>query len=230
MRHGHQTYGLFFDTPGVITFDIGYTKSNELIITLVDMDCTIYHIEGTDCNHVVKQFSELLGQSYIPPKWDFGYGQSRWGYMSDKEIREVAANYKKNHIPLDMIYLDIDYMADYKDFTVNTDTFPDLAKLQKDMLEDGIHLVPIIDAGVKIEDGYDVYEEGVQNNYFCKDENGNDFVVGVWPGRVHLPDMLNKDARQWFGHKYKFLLDQGIEGFWNDMNEPALFYSEKHLE
>ena len=98
------------------------------------------------------------------------------------------------------------------------------------MLEDGIHLVPIIDAGVKIEDGYDVYEEGVQNNYFCKDENGNDFVVGVWPGRVHLPDMLNKDARQWFGHKYKFLLDQGIEGFWNDMNEPALFYSEKHLE
>ena len=90
--------------------------------------------------------------------------------------------------------------------------------------------MPIIDAGVKIEDGYDVYEEGVKNGYFCTNQDGTPFVAGVWPGRVHFPDMLNPEARAWFGSKYKFLLNQGIEGFWNDMNEPAIFYSEETLK
>lgn len=98
------------------------------------------------------------------------------------------------------------------------------------MKAQGIHLVPIIDAGVKIEDGYDVYEEGVKNGYFCTNQDGTPFVAGVWPGRVHFPDMLNPEARAWFGSKYKFLLNQGIEGFWNDMNEPAIFYSEETLK
>lgn len=97
------------------------------------------------------------------------------------------------------------------------------------MKEQGIHLVPIIDAGVKIEDGYDVYEEGVQNNYFCKNAEGGDFVGAVWPGRVHFPDFLQPKARDWFGKKYAVLTEQGIDGFWNDMNEPAIFYTEDRL-
>ena len=127
-------------------------------------------------------------------------------------------------------YRDIDYMERYKDFTVNKETFPDFADFVKKMREKHIHLVPIIDAGVKIEDGYDTYEEGKKNGYFCKEADGEDFVAGVWPGRVHFPDVLNEDARKWFGHGYKVLLDVGIDGFWNDMNEPAIFYSEKHLK
>ena len=100
------------------------------------------------------------------------------------------------------MYLDIDYMERYKDFTVNKETFPDFADFVKKMREKHIHLVPIIDAGVKIEDGYDTYEEGRKNGYFCKEADGEDFVAGVWPGRVHFPDVLNEDARRWFGHGY----------------------------
>lgn len=98
------------------------------------------------------------------------------------------------------------------------------------MKKENIHLVPIIDGGVKKEDGYDVYEEGKENGYFCKDENGEDFVIGVWPGKCCFPDMLNDEARRWFGDKYRILIDKGIDGFWNDMNEPAIFYSEKRLK
>lgn len=121
-------------------------------------------------------------------------------------------------------------MERYKDFTINEETFPKFPEFVEELKAQHIHLVPIIDAGVKIEEGYDVYEEGVEKGYFCKEEDGTDFVAAVWPGKVHFPDMLNPDARKWFGQKYKVLLDQGIEGFWNDMNEPAIFYSEKHLD
>lgn len=120
-------------------------------------------------------------------------------------------------------------MERYKDFTVDEERFPDLKGLAADMQAEGIHLVPIIDAGVKIEDGYSVYEEGVEKNYFCKNAEGGDFVGAVWPGRVHFPDFLQPEARDWFGKKYAVLTEQGIDGFWNDMNEPAIFYTEDRL-
>ncbi len=232
---GRHTFGVFVDDPGKVTFDVGYTRRSELVIEAEEANLALYIIEpdeNTDNRKedIVRQFRALVGRSYIPPKWAFGYGQSRWSYMDEEEIRQVVRCHKEAGIPLDMIYLDIDYMERYKDFTVNEKTFPDLAGFAAEMKEQGVHLVPIIDAGVKIEEGYDVYEEGMEKGYFCKEADGKEFVAGVWPGRVHFPDMLNADARKWFGRKYKVLLDQGIEGFWNDMNEPAMFYSEEHLK
>lgn len=231
--------GLFIDYPGRVIFDIGYLDKNELVITVCSGNFTAYVVspamdgaDGSD-NHlysIVRQFRHIIGKSYVPPRWAFGYQQCRWSYMSADEVCGVVDSYRKRNIPIDAVYLDIDYMERYKDFTVNKETFPDFADFVKKMREKHIHLVPIIDAGVKIEDGYDTYEEGRKNGYFCKGADGEDFVAGVWPGRVHFPDVLNEDARRWFGHGYKVLLDAGIDGFWNDMNEPAIFYSEKHLK
>jgi len=221
--------GYFIDAAGRVTFDVGFTEPSELVISFDYFDADVYEIEGETKLEIVRAFRKMIGRSYIPPKWAFGLGQSRWGYSKESEFAEIADRYEAAGIPLDMIYLDIDYMERFKDFTVNGESFPDLARFAADMKARGIRLVPIIDAGVKIEDGYDVYEEGKEGGYFCKDEDGGDFTAAVWPGAVHFPDFLDKDAREWFGSKYKVLLDMGIEGFWNDMNEPALFYSPKHL-
>lgn len=223
-------FGIFIDHPGKVVFDCGYTDHDTLKITLPDDDFAMYLICEDTLPGIVHSLRRLTGRSYIPPKWALGASQSRWSYMTADEVRGVVAGYRDNGIPLDSVCLDIDYMDRYKDFTVNTEAFPDLPQLAAELKAQGVHLVPIIDAGVKVEPGYDVYEEGVQNGYFCTQEDGKPFVAGVWPGRVHFPDMLNADARRWFGDRYKVLLDQGIEGFWNDMNEPAIFYSEQTLQ
>ncbi len=225
-----RTLGLYVDAPGYITFDIGYTKLNELVITFVDFDADLYILTEGNRTSIVKEFRQLIGRSYVPPKWAFGYGQSRWSYMDEDEFRDVLRRYREAGIPIDSIYMDIDYMERYKDFTTDDKSFPNFKEFVQEMKDGGIHLVPIIDAGVKIEEGYDVYEEGVENGYFVKKENGEELVAAVWPGRVHFPDFLNEDARKWFGDKYGVLLDQGIDGFWNDMNEPAIFYTEDHLK
>lgn len=226
---GRQRCGIFVDTPAKVTFDIGYTAYDKMRIVPDTSDFDFYLIEEESLDGIVSTFRKLIGRSYIPPLWAFGYGQSRWGYASAEEIRQVAAGYRDNRIPIDSIYLDIDYMERYKDFTIHEETFPDFEEFVSQMKEQDIHLVPIIDGGVKKEDGYDVYEEGREKGYFCKDARGEDFVIGVWPGKCCFPDMLNEEAGSWFAHKYKVLLDQGIDGFWNDMNEPAIFYSEKGL-
>lgn len=222
--------GLFFDYPGILSFDIGYTRQDLLHVTASDANLALYLITGDDVLSVIREFRQLIGPCYIAPKWAFGYQQSRWGYGSQEDVYEVAEKYRQAGLPLDAIGLDIDYMERYKDFTVDTTKFPDFSGLVSRLLQEGIRLVPIIDAGVKIEKGYEIYEEGVQNNYFCKRADGTDFVAGVWPGRSHFPDMLNQEAREWFGSKYEKLTSQGIEGFWNDMNEPAIFYSEEGLQ
>ena len=221
--------GLFVDYPGVVKFDAGETKSTQLVIT-AGKDCVIYLIEADSLKAVVKQFRELVGQSYIPPKWAFGYQQSRWSYENEDAVRNVIRRHHGNNIPLEAVYLDIDYMEGFKNFTVNKDSFPDLKEFTDELKKEGVHLVPIIDAGVKVEDGYETYEEGVAGNYFCKDEDGDDFVGAAWPGKVMFPDFINADAREWFGGKYRWLINQGIDGFWNDMNEPAIFYSAKNLK
>ena len=227
---GKEQFGVFFDYPGIITFDVGYTHLNELKITLSEPDADVYVMTGESILDIVKQFRQLIGRSYIPPKWAFGYQQSRWGYMNEDDIREVVKGHREKKIPLESIYMDIDYMERFKDFTVNQERFPDFPELVKEMKAQHIHLVPIIDAGVKVEEGYDVYEEGIEKGYFCKKENGEYFVAGVWPGKVHFPDVLNKEAREWFGNKYQVLLDQGIEGFWNDMNEPSIFFAQDRMD
>ena len=225
----------FFDYPGKLTFDIGYSNIDKLTVSCDKADIYVYEIlpdleeNKNPLINIVYQFRKLIGQSYIAPMWAFGFMQSRWGYKTEADIRNVYESYKKVGIPLDSICLDIDYMKDFKDFTVDKDRFPDLAKFAGELKSKGVRLVPIIDAGVKIQDGYDVYEEGVNNNYFCKKQNGENFVAGVWPGKTHFPDFMQKEVRHWFGQKYKILTDMGIDGFWNDMNEPAIFYSEDGL-
>ncbi|MBQ8134173.1 MAG: alpha-glucosidase [Clostridia bacterium] len=227
---GMISVGFFIDCASEVKFDIGYTSYDMLNIEPGCKDFTVYVIEGKSAYDIVKQFREMIGRSYIAPKWAFGYQQSRWSYMSEDEIREVVKKHRESGIPLDAVYLDIDYMEGYKDFTVSEERFPNFPEFVKEMREQGVRLVPIIDAGVKIEEGYDIYEEGKQYQLFCKKADGSDFVAGVWPGRTHFPDFMNTNARMWFGSKYKVLIDSGIEGFWNDMNEPAMFFTEEGIQ
>lgn len=227
---GKKNFGLFVDYPTKLVFDIGYTRSDLLEISCEAADLYLYVIEGESAYDIVRQFRKIIGRSYIPPKFAFGFGQSRWGYKTKEDFREVAAGYRSNRIPLDMIYMDIDYMEGYKDFTLNEENFQDFPEFVRELKDQNIRLVPIIDAGVKIEEGYSVCEEGEKGGYFCKREDGSDFVAAVWPGYTHFPDVLNPEARRWFGDQYRFLTDQGIEGFWNDMNEPSIFYTPEGIE
>ena len=229
VRDGSTCFGLFVDFPGKVYYDIGYTRHDLLSFHTETPDYDLYLLSGGNENAICKEFRTLIGRSYIPPKWAFGLAQSRWGYKTEEDVREVARQYKEHDLPLDMICMDIEYMQDYADFTVNKERFPDLAKLSADLKAQGIRLVPIIDAGVRIDPNDPTCTEGLEKGYFCKKADGTPFVAAVWPGKAYFADFLRPEVREWFGHKYKALTDCGIEGFWNDMNEPSLFYSPERL-
>ena len=229
VRDGSTCFGLFVDFPGKVYYDIGYSRHGLLSFHTETPDYDLYLLSGGNENAICREFRTLIGRSYIPPRWAFGLAQSRWGYKTEEDVREVARQYKEHDLPLDMICMDIDYMQDYADFTVNKERFPDLTKLSADLKAQGIRLVPIIDAGVRVDPNDSTCTEGLEKGYFCKKADGTPFVAAVWPGKAYFADFLRPEVREWFGHKYKALTDCGIEGFWNDMNEPSLFYSPERL-
>ena len=229
VRDGSTCFGLFVDFPGKVYYDIGYSRHDLLSFHTETPDYDLYLLSGGNENVICKEFRTLIGRSYIPPRWAFGLAQSRWGYKTEEDVREVARQDKEHDLPLDMICMDIEYMQDYADFTVNKERFPDLTKLSADLKAQGIRLVPIIDAGVRVDPNDSTCTEGLEKGYFCKKADGTPFVAAVWPGKAYFADFLRPEVREWFGHKYKALTDCGIEGFWNDMNEPSLFYSPERL-
>ncbi len=221
--------GLYVDDPGKVVFDLGDTRYSEAVITSENGNLDVYLIEAGTLKETVGEFRRLIGRSYLPPRWAFGYIQSRWGYGGEDDLSEVVKNHRERHIPLDGVCLDIDYMVDYQNFTWKKEAFPDWKKFNLCMKEKHIHLIPIIDAGIRVKEGYAPYESGLKRDAFCKKEDGEYFTAAVWPGNCCFPDFLNREAREWFGDLYRPLLEEGIEGFWNDMNEPALFFTEESM-
>jgi alpha-glucosidase len=174
---------------------------------------------------VVRRYTDLTGKAPLPPLWALGYQQSRYSYMSADEVRKIAATLRKDRIPTDVIWLDIDYQDRNRPFTTNRKTFPDLKKLVADVAGEGFKLVAITDLHIAYapNQGYAPYDSGIAGDHFLKNPDGGLYVAPVWPGPSVFPDFTRAKTRAWWGSLYKDFVADGIAGFWNDMNEPAIF-------
>jgi alpha-glucosidase len=219
-------YGIFFDNTYRSFWDMG-KESNDYYYFAADHGNLDYYLFAGECiQDIVKGYTLLTGTVNRPQLWSLGYHQSRWGYETESDIRQLAKDLRTNGIPCDTIHLDIDYMDNYKVFTWNKTTYNDPKKMIRDLGKNGFKIVTIIDPGVKVEDGYKVYEEGVAKDYFVKTPEGEIYVNQVWPGDSVYPDFGNQKVRDWWADNQKFLLEHGVRGVWNDMNEPASFKGE----
>jgi len=217
------TYGLFFDNTFRSTFDVGASDSNKLLYRTEGGAFELYLITGKNAAEVVQRFSELTGEMPMPPVWALGYQQSRWSYYPEQKVLDLAHGFRERNIPCDVIYLDINYMDGYKCFTWSPKDFPTPKEMLDTLHELGFRVVTIIDPGIKDEKGYQVYDSGLKEDVFVKKPDEEYFVGQVWPGDCAFPDFLNQKTRKWWGDQYKSLLDYGVDGFWNDMNEPSVF-------
>ncbi|MCB2206124.1 DUF4968 domain-containing protein [bacterium] len=219
-------YGVFFDNSYRSTFNLGAASDRVFSFGAEDGEMNYYLFSGPALPDVVRQYTHLTGRIPLPPMWAFGNQQSRWSYYPEFEVRDIAQNFRNRKLPCDVIYLDIRYMDRFKVFTWDSSGFADPAALLADLEDDGFKIVPIIDPGVKIEAGYEVYEEGVRNGYFARYPDGQLYSGEVWPGWCHFPDFTSSTVRSWWGAHYADMAAMGVDGFWNDMNEPAVWGRE----
>ena len=222
--HGDIGYGIFMDNSFRTFFDFGWERDGVTSFWAQGGEMRYYFIYGPDLMSVSERYTKLTGTPELPPMWSLGYQQSKWSYYPESVVRDLALKFREMEIPCDVIHLDIDYMDGYRCFTWDKTRFPDPAKMISDLNEQGFKIVVIIDPGIKVDKNYFVYQEGMDNNYFCTRMDGPKMKGSVWPGPCYFPDFTNPLVRNWWAGLYKGLMvDDGVAGVWNDMNEPAVF-------
>ncbi|MEO1514180.1 MAG: glycoside hydrolase family 31 protein [Bacteroidota bacterium] len=222
--HNGLGYGIFLDNSYRSHFDFGKKEVSTTTFGAEDGELNYYFIYGPDLTDVSRQYMQLCGKPELPPIWALGFHQCRWSYFPEQRVRDIGEEFRKRQIPCDAIYLDIDYMDGYRCFTWNKDYFPQPLKMIRSLREQGFQTVVMIDPGIRIDPNYDVYTDGLGKDVYCRRPNGEIMNGPVWPPDCAWPDFTDPAVRQWWGPLYKELyVDQEVSGFWNDMNEPAVF-------
>ena len=225
-----KTYGLFFNNTFRTFFDMGKTSPERYSFGADGGELDYFVFTGGQARtpkNVLKDYANLTGKTPLPPIWALGNQQSRWSYFPESRVRTIAAEFRRNKIPADVIYLDIDYMDGYRVFSWDKERFPNPKKLVGDLKAEGFQTVLIIDPGIKIDKNYDVYADGLGKDVYVKNADGTNLNRSVWAGESVFPDFTKPKSREWFASFYRKHLDEGVAGFWNDMNEPGVFLNDK---
>ncbi len=221
---GDAAYGVFLDSPAPQHWDLDSAHNGDISLTLLSRRAfSLYWFEGSSLPKIVAAYTQLTGRCNLPPRWSLGHQQSRWSYPTERVVRSIAREFRTRNIPCDTLVLDIDYMEDYRVFTISRERFPRFERMVADLSRIGFRVVTIVDPGVAKLPRDATFREGRRLNAFCTKADGSLFVGKVWPGAACLPDFINVNVRSWWGRKLDFLLSRGVAGIWNDMNEPALF-------
>jgi alpha-glucosidase len=225
--HSEIAYGIFFDNTFKSYFDFGTNSQPVASFSAEGGEMNYYFINGPELLDVTRRYTELTGVPEMPPMWALGYQQCKWSYYPEEKVKEVTNQLRELKIPCDAFYLDIDYMDGFRCFTWDKEKFPNPKKMITELKENGFKTVVIIDPGIKIDDTYAVYNEGLENDFFCKRADGPYVKGKVWPGDCYFPDFTNPKVRTWWEGLYEELIsDIGVSGIWNDMNEPAILEVE----
>lgn len=225
LRQG-VAYGVFFDNTHRSSFDFGKEARDYFSFGAEGGELNYYFIAGPEPKKIVEEYTAMTGRSPLPPLWSLGYQQCRYSYYPESRAREVVKTFREKKIPADVIYFDIDYQQGYAPFTINREYFPTFEKMISDFRGQGFHTILITDLHIKKDPnhGYAPYDSGMKNDVFVKNPDGSVFVGKVWPGDSVFPDFTLARVRDWWGGLYKDFVRMGVAGFWNDMNEPSVFF------
>lgn len=217
--------GIFLDNTWRSNFDFGKQNENIYSFGADGGPIDYYIIYGPDPKHVLQTYGWLTGFPPLPPLWALGYQQSRYSYETEARVREIAGRLRADHIPSDVIYMDIDYQDHNRPFTVDAAKFPHFVDMLSDLRKQHFHVITITDLHIAYlpNSNYEPYNTGIAGDHFVKNPDGSVYVGTVWPGPSVFPDFTRQSTRAWWGQLYSKFVSDGVAGFWNDMNEPSVF-------
>jgi alpha-glucosidase len=219
--HNKLSYGIYLDNTHKSYFNFGASNNRFSSFAADAGEMDYYFLYGNSVAEVIGHYTHLTGRMEMPPLWSIGYQQCRYSYYPDKEVLNVARTFREKDIPADTLVFDIHYMEKYKIFTWSQRDFPDPKSLLAELRAMGFQVVVMCDPGIKVEEGYKTYDDGVQQNVFIQYPDKTNYTGQVWPGWCHFPDFTNPKTRTWWKEQFHEYVGLGIEGFWNDMNEIA---------
>jgi alpha-glucosidase len=220
--HHQQVYGVFYNNSYKTFFNFGLSTPNFTSVNMDGGEADYFFMYDESVAKILEHYTSLTGRMQLPPVWSMGYHQSRCSYYPQQKVEWIAETFRSKKIPLDCIVLDADYQQGYQPFRVNKERFPDMPALAASLAKQNIELTASVYPGVAIDSTYHSYIDGLKKDVFIKYADGSLFETEIAPVKCYLPDYTNPKTRTWWKDKMKWLPDNGIHGYWNDMNEPAI--------
>ncbi len=220
--HHSQVYGLFFNNTYRTYFNFGQSTPDFVSVNMDGGDADYFYFYDSSIAKIIAHYSAITGRMPLPPKWSIGYHQSRCSYYPQSKVLDVARSFRDRKIPIDCIVIDADYLHEYEPFRINTNRFPDLKSLTSKLAAMNLEVTASVNPGIKIDSTYEAHHDGLKQGVFLKYGDGKLFVSDIYPSTNHYVDFTNPKGRAWWIDKMEFLPENGIHGYWNDMNEPAV--------
>ncbi len=220
--HHDLLYGIFYNNSYKSFFNFGSSNNRFSSASFEGGDLDYFFFYDDSMGGILKLYSEVTGRMPMPPKWSIGYHQSRCSYYPQQEVMNIARMFRKKSIPIDCIVLDADYLQDYEPFRINTQRFPDMRGMADSLSQMNIELTASVNPGIKIDSCYSAHWDGLKKDVFLKYADGNLYEAVMEPSLNHWVDFTSVKGRTWWTDNMRFLPDNGIHGYWNDMNEPAV--------
>lgn len=217
-----KVYGIYYDNSFKGTFNFGASNRRFMSVSFDGGDMDYFFIHDDSVAKVIENYTSITGRMPLPPKWSIGYQQSRCSYYNEDQVNFIANTFREKKIPLDGIVLDADYLVEYEPFRIDNKKFPDMKKMASQLKQKGIELTASVNPGIKIDPTYDAYNDGIKKDIFLKFQDGEKYITDIYPNTNYFPDFTYPKARTWWADQMKIYQDVGINGYWNDMNEPAI--------
>lgn len=220
--HHQQIYGIYYDNSYRSTFNFGASNKRFSSYTFDGGDRDEFFIHDDSVAKIIAHYTSLTGRMPLPPKWSIGYQQSRCSYASEDQVMFIARTLREKKIPADGIVLDADYLKDYEPFRINKERFPDMRGLADKLRGMNLELTASVNPGIRIDNSYPAYKSMLLQDVFLKYTDGKPYIADIYPNTNLYPDFTDPKARAWWIDNMKVHQDVGINGYWNDMNEPAI--------
>jgi alpha-glucosidase len=220
--HQQEVYGLFYNNTFRTFFNFGISTPAFSSITADGGDVDYFFIYDKSVENILYHYTSLTGRMPLPPSWSLGYHQSRCSYFPQQNVKVLAETFRAKKIPIDCIVLDADYLQDYEPFRINRKRFPDLPGLTDYLKKLDLEVTASVNPGIKRDSSYFAHFDGLKKDVFVKFSDGSFYTAEIAPSLNNFVDFTNPKGREWWKDNMKFLPENGIHGYWNDMNEPAV--------
>ncbi len=218
---GGKVRGLAVLWGGESTWDIGRHVPDRLSVRTDGGGLELLVAAGPGPGAALRRLAALLGPPCLPPRWALGYHQSHWGYPDAETFAKVAQELRRRALPVDAMYMDLDYMRDNRPLVWDRERFGDAAEFLARMHapELGVRVVVISNAAMPVTDPR--YAAMAREHLLVEDGEGRPVVGELWGGPSGFTDFLDPGAEALWRSFYAPLVEAGVDGIWNDMNEPS---------
>ncbi|MDB5141975.1 MAG: yicI 2 [Mucilaginibacter sp.] len=165
-----------------------------------------------------KGYAKLTGRPKLPPRWAFGYLQSKWGWSDSAYVADIATKFRTHKLPVDAFIFDFEWyttLPDYavkkegkegfSDFTFNPTVLPSPAKQIAALKSQGLKFI-----GIR--------KPRLGNMALLDTARKNDWLISPKTDSRDL-NFSNTDLRKWYDKKNRPLIKAGVDAWWDDEGE-----------